>query len=375
MAGRGDRPLSPLGAALDVFQLRALLTAVAHARELAAGAVVDADFLLAARRAFLPLPFDRPRAVHTEPFPPEPADVDSDLAGRRVAVVASGGSGALACVVGVARALEEAGARPSLYSLCSGSALFGFPLAAGLPAEEVARFALSLDARKLVDPQWRRLLALVPTLGRGFAGILAGDRIEQTYRELLGDLTLGELPTPAYVPIWNIEENRLEYLGPRTYPHVSVARAVRMAIALPLFLNPVELDGSHWCDGGLVEILPVRPVLELERKPDVVFAVQAFYPSEFAGEDVRGWEREPLSILRIASQVRTAQHVELARQNLAWLRRECDTRLVEPVPYRMVRGVGFYREFLETSEWPDFMRLGRAATRKALRGTALPTSA
>ena len=35
-------------------------------------------------------------------------------------------------VVGVARALEEAGIQPVAYGVCSGSALFGVPLAAGM---------------------------------------------------------------------------------------------------------------------------------------------------------------------------------------------------------------------------------------------------
>ena len=33
-------------------------------------------------------------------------------------------------------------------------------------------------------------------------------------------LSLRELPIPAYAPIWNVEENRVEFLGPETYPDV-----------------------------------------------------------------------------------------------------------------------------------------------------------
>ena len=62
-------------------------------------------------------------------------------------MLATGGSGALASVVGAARALEEAGIRPAVISLCSGSALFGFPIAAGIPADEVAAFTLGLQSR------------------------------------------------------------------------------------------------------------------------------------------------------------------------------------------------------------------------------------
>jgi NTE family protein len=77
----------------------------------------------------------------------------------------------------------------------------------------------------------------------------------------LGDLTLGQLQTPAYAPICNIESNRLEHLGPRTYPDLPVAHAIRMAVSLPLFLEPVRLEGGFWCDGGIVDIFPVLPIL------------------------------------------------------------------------------------------------------------------
>ena len=39
--------------------------------------------------------------------------------------------------------------------------------------------------------------------------------------------------------------------------------------------------------------------------------------------------------------------------------------MIEPVPYEKVRGLGFYRQFLNNSEWPQFMRSGRSA---GLRG-------
>jgi hypothetical protein len=38
-----------------------------------------------------------------------------------------------------------------------------------------------------------------------------------------------------------------------------------------------------------------------------------------------------------------------------------------------VRGVGFYRQFLNTSEWPDFMRAGRSAARRALVRRSAPS--
>ncbi len=356
-----------LSAALDVFRLRQYFDLVTATRQWVDGIRDDVGLLGDVRRATFTLPGERSRPTDRRPFPaPQPFRADW-LEGKRLALMATGGSGALASVVGAARALEEAGVRPAVISLCSGSALFGFPVAAGLGAAEVAEFLLALTPEDYVDVDWATLRSLVPTAGRGFAGIIRGERIETTFRRLLGDMTLGELEIPAYAPVWCVEENRLGYVGPRTHPDLSVARAIRMAIALPLFVAPVPLDGRSWCDGGLVDIFPVRPVLELERPCDVALAINGFYPPEFAGEDATGWQDRRASILYVASQVRTSQQSELARVNLSRLRAVTDVMTIEPVPYEKVRGVGFYRQFLNTSEWPAFMRSGRTETRRVLR--------
>ena len=363
--------MTALDGVLDVFRLRQYFDVLVRSRDLVREIRTDAGFVDLVRRALLPLPFDRRPAVATTPFGRHHQVELPELTGTRIGVVATGGSGALASVVGVGRALEEAGLEPSVISVCSGSALFGFPLAAGVPATEVAEFVLSLQSADYVDVDWRKLAALVPTGGRGFAGLLAGDRLERAYRRLLGDRTLGRLPVPAYAPVWNVERNCTEFLGPRTHPDLPVARAVHMAVALPLFFDPVLLDRRWWCDGGIVDIFPVGPVLDIEEPPELVLAVNGFYPPGFAGEDATGWRERRLSILDVASQVRTSQQAQLAREHLARLRAATEVHLLEPVPYDVVKGAGFYRQFLEHGAWPGFMEAGRAAAAAALREAAV----
>jgi NTE family protein len=359
-----------IGSVLDIFRLRQYFNAVTRARELAAGAFDDAGFLADARRALLPLPFEgRRRRVPTSPFPPRDVRPLRRLAGQRVAIAATGGSGALASVVGVARAFEERAVTPAAISVCSGSAMFGFPLGAGMPADDVADFVLGLRPRDYLDLDLKGLLGLPVLAGRGFSGALRGDAVEEAYRGLLGDVRMADLPVPVYAPIWDVDHNRLVHIGPDTHPDLAVARAVRMAIALPLFIQAVPLDGAWWCDGGIVDIFPVRPLIE-RVAPDGVVAVNGFYPPEFTGEDVSGWHERSLSILYAAAQVRTCQQVELARENLARLRRECHVEMIEPVPYAKVRGTGFYRQFFDNSEWGPFMAAGRTAALDALAALA-----
>ncbi len=356
-----------LDAPLDILRVRQYFNAITMARDVAIGIRDDAGFLDAVRRATFLLPFEREREVDPRPFPPLTVRAQARYRGRRVAVVASGGSGALASLVGVARALEEAGIRPAAYSLCSGSALFGFPLAAGHSAEEVAAFTLSMRVRDRVDPDWTKLLSVLPNLFRGFTGVLRGDRLEAAYDAWFEGMTLGEMPIPAYAPVWNVEHNRVEYIGPRTHPRMTVAHAIRMAVALPLFAEAVVLDGGHYYDGGTVDVFPVSPLLDIEDAPDMAVAVNCFYPSGFEGEDITGWERRRGSIFIAAAQVRSCQHMELARENLARLRAEVgEVLLVEPVPYSVIKGAGLYRQFVDSSQWPGFMRAGRQHTHRAL---------
>ena len=372
-ASEGGRSHGALDAALDIFCVRQYFNVIVRARDVATAVRSDARFLDTVRRGILPLPFDRqPATGHI--FGPLRGPAPPPLAGR-VGVVATGGSGALASLIGVAKALEDSGTGVSVYSVCSGSALFGFPLGVGMPPEEAAELTASMQPGDYVDVGWREIAALVPTLARGWCGLLRGDKLEAFYRGHLGDLTLAQLRTPTYAPIWNVEHNCLKFIGPRTHPDLPVARAIRMAVSLPLFVQPVVLDGEAWCDGGIVDIFPVRPVLDIEPAVDVAIAVNGFYPHEFGGEDVTGWDRRPLSIVTAGSQVRTCQQAELAREHLARLREQARTLLVEPVPYWKVAGTGFYEQFLDTREWPEFMRAGRAAMLTALRGHVLRSAA
>lgn len=354
-----------IGTTADIFRLRQYFNVATRARDFVDGVREDAGLLDDLRRVIITLPFDdQPALLH--PFPSFSRARSIGVRGKRIALMATGGSGAMASIVGAARALEEAGVAPAVISLCSGAAMFGFPLAAGFPAEEVAAFTLALRPEQYIDVGWRRLASVVPTVARGFGGAIDGEAIEAIYRKLLGDMRLGELAIPAYAPIWSIEHNQVEYLGPRTHPELPVVRAIHMAIALPLLIEPVELDGDSWCDGGIVDIFPVHPVLDIEEPCDVALAVNGFYPPRFAGEDVRGWRDRPLSILDIASQVRTCQQMELARTNLARLERSLEVRMIEPVSYERVRGAGFYRQFLSSRDWAEFMRDGRRHARRAL---------
>jgi NTE family protein len=350
---------------LDIARVGQYLRTSERVRGALVGPGEDLRFLDQVRRGLLPLPIDGP-APTSEPFPPFTPRRNEALAGRRVAVIATGGSGALASVVGVVRALEEAGSRPVGYGVCSGSALFGIPLAAGLGTDEVAAAMAALRPRDYLDPDWAALLTAPLVLARGWDGLLRGDALEASLGRLLGDVTLGELAVPVWFPMWNIEANRLEYVGTASHPELSAARAVRMAVALPLAVKPVPFEGGFWLDGGIVDILPSRPFLEGDLC-DVAVVVNGFYAEGFEPDHAPGWRDRALSILHVAGQTRLMHHIELTRRAIADLRRAVpDVIELTPVEYSKVHGAGLYGEFLDNRSWPEYMRAGHALATEAL---------
>jgi NTE family protein len=354
-----------IGRLIDIFHVRGYFAAATQLRDLGREAREDADFVAGVRRALLKLPTDGAAAVSAPVWRGKPHPLRRKP--RRLGIVATGGSGALASLLGVLRGCDELGVRPAVMSFASGAALFAFPVAAGKSPDEVARFVLGLDPAAWVDPDWLAVGAIVPKQGRGFTGIMKGERVEASFAELLGSKRLGDLDIPAYSPVWNIERNRLEYIGPRTHPDLTVARAIRMSVALPLFFEPVRWRGGSWNDGAIVDIFPVHPVLDIEPPCDAVLGVNCFYPPGFAGEDAAGFGGRRWSMLDIADQVMTAQHLQLARENERRLRAEVKTvMMTQPVAYGVVRRAGLYAQFIDRTRWPEFMRQGRRQALKAL---------
>lgn len=347
------------------FQVKQYFHWVSSALDLGIDLREDLSFLRALRQTVVHIPLvDRAPGLEGDLFPPfRPFAVDA-LAGKKVGIVATGGSGAMMCTLGVMRACEEAGLQIAAISACSGSALYLAPVAAGLSAQEAADFVLSWRPQDYLDPEWRQLLKIPLALGRGFTGVIKVEALEKLYQERLGGLMLGVLPVPFYVNVWDIDHNRVLHLGTRTTPMVRLARAVRAAVTLPVFMQPVPIDGALCGDGGIINIFPVDPLVQHHPEIDFFIGINAFYPENFDGEDHSGWQRKTFSVLRVSPQPRHGQHLEAARMQLRLIQDRC--LMLHPVPYREVKGVKFYEQFIDSSRWAEFATRGYYYTRRSL---------
>lgn len=319
----------------------------------------------AVRRVWAPLPWERSSpAPSPEGVLPEPRPVAGRrLEGARVGLVVSGGSGNLAATCGVVRAIEEAGGTIAAVSGCSGGALWAAQVALGMNAERMVRFSL-----QELDP--RRYLAIRPlrqavrsAAGRPFTGLIQGQRIEELMDDTGGG-RLDRLPVPFYSILWEVETNRLVYAGSRTTPDWTLGQAVRGSLSLAPAVEPWAHAGRHYIDGGVVNVLPVSPLLEHHPEIDVFVVVNGFLPPGFVGPDLTGWHRGRFGMLMAARQLQLAPFQELARREFATIADRA--WLVQPVGAEEAYGVNFFAAMIDRSVWPDRMRAGHREARRAL---------
>jgi NTE family protein len=169
-----------------------------------------------------------------------------------------GGGGLLgAHEVGMLRALSEAGVRPDIVAGTSIGAVNGAFVAADPEGA----------AERLAD-LWRgeslRVVFSETLLGRATRLVRSGTHLHaiEPLRDLLAStLAVGDfkdLQLPFHCVAASIEDATAQWFasGP-------LVPAVMASCAVPGLLPPVEIDGRHYFDGGLVDSIPVGRVVAL----------------------------------------------------------------------------------------------------------------
>jgi len=124
-----------------------------------------------------------------------------------------------------------------------------------------------MDVLKLVD--W--------TFSGG--GLIKGERIIGTLRELIGDAQIEDLPLAYTAVATDLDREREIWLT-----RGSLFDAIRASIAIPTVFRPQLLDGRRLVDGGLLNPVPVTPLI---REPaDYLFAVSVDGAIEAAKPEV-----------------------------------------------------------------------------------------
>lgn len=198
------------------------------------------------------------------------------LSGRRMTpmrvALALGSGGARGYAhIGVINELHERGHEIVGIAGSSMGALVGGLEAAG-KLDEFAVWASSLTQRavlRLLDPSITS------------AGVLRAERILDAVREILGEVTIEELPVPFTSVATDLITGKSVWMqrGP-------VDDAIRASIAIPGVIKPHVVNGRLLADGGILDPIPMAPIAAANA--DVTIAV-----SLGDDPDARRAEREP----------------------------------------------------------------------------------
>jgi len=169
-----------------------------------------------------------------------------------------GGGGLLgAHEVGMLRALAEAGIRPDLVVGTSIGALNGAFVAAD-PAGAADRLGRMWDGDELGRVFSENLWGRAARLVRSGTHLHSLEPLRRTLEEALPGKDFADLPLP-----FQCVAAQIETASARWFAAGPVVPAILASCAVPGLLPPVDIDGKHYFDGGLVDSIPVGRAVAL----------------------------------------------------------------------------------------------------------------
>jgi len=183
-------------------------------------------------------------------------------------VLGSGGARGLVHV-GIIRWLIEHGFQIKSISGCSIGALIGGVYAAG-KLDEFEEWVTSIDQSDIammLDFSWQS------------SGIFKGDKIIDTLRRLIGEISIEDLPIPYTAVAANVADEKEVWLQSG-----SLFDAIRASISLPLFFTPHVINGEVLIDGGVLNPVPIAPTFS--DKTDFTLAVNLGGEPEMLQQEV-----------------------------------------------------------------------------------------
>ena len=169
------------------------------------------------------------------------------VTGTPVGLALSGGAVRAFAHLGVLRALRAAGIPVDVIVATSAGAVVGAQLAMGLDPDRIIE-----HDRQAFGALGRMLLDLVPP----FTSLFGGTRFNAVLDDLFGDVCFEDLWLQ-----FACTTTDLTAAQPRLHRHGRLRPFIRASCSLPMLFPPVIHEGHLLADGGIVNNLPVDPLL------------------------------------------------------------------------------------------------------------------
>lgn len=178
---------------------------------------------------------------------------------KRLGLALGGGGARGLAHVGVLQVLDEAGIKIHAIAGTSVGSLIGVALAARRSVLEITSVSRRINWLHLARLAWPH------------HGFISFEPMERFIINWLGDITFADLKMPFVCVATDVLTGAVT-----VFDEGRIAPRIRASSSVPPFVQPVEIDGSLYVDGGFVDNLPIEPVRRLG--VDLVVAVNLFGP-------------------------------------------------------------------------------------------------
>jgi len=173
---------------------------------------------------------------------------------KKVGLVLSGGAVRGLAHIGVLKALQEIGIKPTILSGVSAGSLIGAFYCYGYSPKEMEEIALKTNFLNYIKP-------IIPK--KAFFSIKSMSKFLKKYIHISD---LSQLKIPLYVAVTNLNKGEVEYFN-----EGDIFTLLRASSSIPVLFEPVEYKKEIYVDGGLMNNLPVEPIKD---KVDITIAVE-----------------------------------------------------------------------------------------------------
>jgi len=162
-----------------------------------------------------------------------------------IGIVLSGGGVRGIAHLGILQALNEKGIYPDYLSGSSAGAIAAVMYAYGYKPQEILDIIVQTNYFKFFKP------------AISFKALLKMDRLADLFKIYLPVDDFSALKIPTFLAATNILTGQTVYFseGP-------IIRRIMASSCIPGMFEPISLDGAYFVDGGVLNNLPVEPLLD-----------------------------------------------------------------------------------------------------------------
>ena len=194
----------------------------------------------------------------------------------RIGVVFSSGFFGFFAHAGFLAALRDRNIRSSGYAGASSGAIIAAMAASNMSDHSIKEILLKLKKSDFWDPDpMPYILKGALKLFRGYSGYLRG----KGFARLLEHIPIKQIqdcPLPLVITATNLTHEREEL-----FTKGDLTKGIQASGAVPMLFKPVEIDGSLYVDGGMVNKAPVKALADLIQPEKII--VHFIASSNFEG--------------------------------------------------------------------------------------------